>query len=372
MSYDCVRKISSLTLSTDSSECASTEGQRVYSIHRVSPDPYHDAWKILPVIHEKQSLMKLISEQLQKPESFDVSVLIGDESFNCLMLILQSFSKYFKLRSRHDKIIALPSAKITAMVFQKIYKWMLMESKAVERENLIPLLIGAQFLEVEMLEQQIWNLIQDGERFQENEAFLLYLEARQSNFEKVQSMMMARVQKFFMTVVCSEEFLLMQPFELRNWLKLDSIGINSEVEVFYAIVRWLLHDWNYRNEFLVNLVDVVRFGLIQPWRIVEFRHNQNTGKLKKILENAELQGILESSLSYSTYRSCFGSDEFTDQFSDFLHRFGFKRLYPRETFDPDWTVRYKDSAYTYEYFEEYLNEIKTNALTNWKLKEWKK
>lgn len=267
--------------SITSSDCADLSGQeRVYSIHSIAPDPYHDNWKCMPAIHKKKSLMEIVSEQLKKSESFDVLVLIGEESYQCLMMILQSYSKYFKQRSRHDKVITLPTSKLTGKIFKKIYDWMLLESKKVERENLIPLLNGAQFLEVELLEQQIWNLIQDGERFQENEAFLLYLEARQHNCEKVQNMMMNRVQRFFPTVVASEEFLLMDPFEVCNWLKLDSIGINLEVEVFYAAARWLLHKWDQRKDFLVELVKVVRFGIIAPWRIVEFRHNKNTGKLQ--------------------------------------------------------------------------------------------
>jgi BTB And C-terminal Kelch len=158
------------------------------------------------------------------------------------------------------------------------------------------------------LEQQIWNLIQNGEKFQESDAYLLYLEAKYCRCEKVQHMMMSRVQKFFMTVVCSEEFLTMEPHEIHSWLKLDSIGINSEVDVFYSAARWLLHDWEIRKDYLISLMKLVRFGLIEPWRIVEYRMNKNMGKLTELLINDQLQCMLETSLSYAAYRNSCNND----------------------------------------------------------------
>lgn len=213
---------------------------------------------------------------------------------------------------------------------------------------------------------QIWNLIQDGEKFQESEAYLLYLEAKYCRCEKVQLMMMSRVQKFFMTVVCSEEFLMMEPYEIHKWLGLDSIGINSEVDVFYSAARWLLHDWELRKEYLMSLMKLVRFGLIEPWRIVEYRMNKNMEKLTQLLANDELQANLESSLSYAVYRvSC--NDDSSERFADFLSRFGFKRFYSRDLMiDPLWQRAFKNSSYSYDHFEEYLNIVRSNAFVNWK------
>lgn len=94
--------------------------------------------------------------------------------------------------------------------------------------------------------------------------------------------------------------------------------------------------------------------------------NKNTGKLTQILEEKELQPILESSLSYSTYHSCF-PDESSEQFTDFLSRFGFQRLYSRDfMIDDIWQKSFKDSRYTYEDFCNYLNfsTLKKNWMNN--------
>lgn len=339
--------------------------ERVYSINRIAPDPYLNHWGSLPAIHKKSSLMQMVLAQVKETNSFDVAIHIDDDVFNCFMLILQSYSKFFQTRSSHEKIIKLSSLQISPFVFHKIYEWMLKSSKMIERDGLISLLMGAQYLKVEMLEQQIWNLVQDGDKFQESEAFLLYLEAKHLNCEKIKTMMMNRVQRFYMTVVCTEEFLLMEPYEIQNWLQLDTIEINSEVDVFFSAVRWLLHDWDERQKYLMELMQHVRFGLFQPWRIVEYRRNRSMGKLTPILDNIELQKTLESSLSYSIYLNNFEAD--SEQFVDFLTRFGFKRLRHREFLGQPWQLGVSDSAYTFEKFEgSHLNTLRTNAFVNWK------
>ena len=341
--------------------------ERVYSIERIVPDPYFDNWKISPASQKTSYLMRSLFEQFNDPESNeiqDVKVQIGNSFESCFMLVLQSYSKFFRNRSRHEKIVILDGLQITPEVFQKIYIWMLDSSKAVERDGLVTMLIGAQYLKVDLLMQQIWHLIQDGEKFQECEAFLLYIEAKQSNCEKIQSMMISRVKQFFMTVVCTEEFLNMDLTEIVNWLKLDSIAVNSELDVFYSAVRWLLYDWDDRKNYLMDVMKQVRFGLIEPWRICEFRLNKNVEKLKKVLENNQLQSTLSSNLSYSTYRNCF-QDDLSEQFQDFLTRFEFKRLFPRENLNYDWQTKYKGSTYTYERFEECLIDLRLTAFSHW-------
>lgn len=339
--------------------------ERVHSINRIAPDSYLDQWESLPAIHKKSSLMQMVLAQVKETNSFDIAIHIDDDVFNCFMLILQSYSKFFQTRSCHEKIIKLSSLQITPSVFHKIYEWMLKSSKMIERDGLIPLLMGAQYLKVELLEQQIWNLVQDGVKFQECEAFLLYLEAKNWNCEKIKTMMMNRVQRFFMTVVCTEEFLLMEPDEIQNWLKLDTIAVNSEVDVFFSAARWLLHDWDERQKYLMELMQHVRFGLFPPWRIVEYQRNRNMGKLSPIMDNIELQKTLKSSLPYSVHLNNFEAD--SEQFADFLTRFGFKRLRHRELLGQPWQLEVTDSTYTFEQFEgSHLNTLKTNAFANWK------
>jgi BTB And C-terminal Kelch/BTB/POZ domain len=344
------------------------EGDVEHSIEQICPDKYKNNWKIPFNLGSKSNIMELVLEKFQRsPGTTDICVHIGDEKFNCHMLILQSFSNFFTRKSRHERNITLNAENIDARSFCKIYKWMLSSSKKnIDSEDLIPLLICSEYLEIDLLTQQCWNVIQNGEWFQEDQAFLLYKEALKWNYEKIRLLMMKHVKNFFLTLVGSLDFLRMELEEVTSWLQLDTIGINSEVDVFYSACRWLLHNWDEREKHLMIVMRCVRFGLFAPWRIVELRkRNRFSEKLKCIMKSEELQKHLEASMSYAAYKRCF-NDEYCEQFSDFLVRFKLERLFQRELIiDPLWQERYKNSIYTFDDFENYLEAIKANALKHW-------
>lgn len=133
------------------------------------------------------------------------------------------------------------------------------------------------------------------------------------------------------------------------------------------MARWILYDWDFRKIYISELAKCVRFGIIEPWRIVEYRMtNKSVGKLDAILKNDDLQRTLDQSLLYSTYRNCFSSDS-SEQFTNFLLRFGFNKLHFRgQVIDPVWQKHFKATQYNYQQFEEYLNLIRLNATVSWK------
>ncbi|KAG5676243.1 hypothetical protein PVAND_006092 [Polypedilum vanderplanki] len=113
---------------------------------------------------------------------------------------------------------------------------MLSKEKRVERNGLVKMLIGAEYLQIDFLIQQCWSLIQNSKWFSENQAFLLYKEA-----------------------------------------------LNSEIDAFYAAVRWLLYDWSARKKYLMDVMKCIRFGLIDTARIVILRQKNNNGQLNELL-----------------------------------------------------------------------------------------
>lgn len=335
------------------------------SVHRICPDKHSSCWKYEPKVVNKTPLIEKLASALQRTSSADITIRIGNDEFSTSLMVLQCYSKYFQKVTRSKNPIELPASQISIEVFHKIGDWMIDNKKIVRRSDLMLMLRGAQFLEISYLENQILHIIQDAEKFKEDEALMLYLEANFLDCDQVKTLMMNRVQKFFLTFVSCEDFVLLDQDEIVKWLKLDSMGLNSEIEVFYAACRWILHDWNSRKHLLNKLISCVRFGLAEPWRIVELRMNKNQGRLKEILDDQNLQEILEKSLSYSTYRSCFPEDG-SEKFYDFLHRFNLEELHPRTAMkDPNFE-RFKESRYTFADFEEYLKITRGDPCGNWK------
>lgn len=182
--------------------------------------------------------------------------------------------------------------------------------------------------------------------------------------------MLPRICKFFLSMVASKDFVEMDVKEVSGLLELNSIGVNTELDVFYAAARWLLHD-NARHKYMLEILSCIRFGLIVPWKLVEFRINEKTGPLQIFLKHQKIQNMIDSGLSYSTYKFSVHNDENSEQFLGFLKRFELKLQYPRQMIqDEYWKSRYfkRDSNqhYSYEEFLHYIQLIRSNAKTYWK------
>lgn len=336
-----------------------------YNFDRIVPDKFKFTWRENPKLQEKDNFEKLILAEYKKPKSFDIIIKIDEQKFECQLLILKSYSKYFGSKSKDERVIELNSSKIDSISFSNIYKWMISSSKDVRRIGLVSLLIGAEYLQVTQLVERCWNLIQDINFFQEDQAYLLYMEAKALKYEQIQLLMMKQIKKIFLTIVSTIDFVQMDKDEVKKWLQLENIGINSEIEIFYAACRWLLHDWEKRKIHLTELMKEVRFGLIIPWRITYLRKKENNGKLMEIMKNEELKKALEDSLAYSVYRNTFESINI-EKFIELIEQIGFKRLFERELiFDPFWQENYAKNSYSYEDFQNYLKVIKSDAIFHW-------
>lgn len=332
---------------------------------QISPDKAEFHWKRRINFHETNHLMMKVVDFIQKPKTADIVIKINGDIFNCHMHVLQSYSNFFVNRSRHEKSIELNVEEISAEIFYKIYNWFLSSSKTIERESLIAMMSSAEYLQIEKLLKQCWELVKQVEWFQEDEAFLLYRDAKERKIEMVQTLMRQQVKKYFLTVVATRDFLEMDADEVANWLRMNSLGVNCEAEVFFVAARWLLHEWEERKKYVMCLMKHIRFALLEPWRVIEYKRNELTGELGEILKSQELRKFFENDIYYSVYRQCF-KDEYSDYFCDFLYRFGYKRIFQRDLVnDPHWQQNYKNLPYMFEDFRQYLAYIRSNHQIHW-------
>lgn len=181
----------------------------------------------------KTDLFELLRQMIMSFEKTNVQIRIAETTFNCHMLVLQCYSEFFKNLNGEQQIV-LPTEKVTPQAFHKVYEWMLTSQPIVQRQGILELFNAAQFLKIPGLVSQCWVCLDDDERFCEDAAFLLYIEARKlGQDEMIQQLMLSRVNKFFLSLVASKEFLEFDVDEFCGLLSSNSIGVNSETDV-----RW--------------------------------------------------------------------------------------------------------------------------------------
>lgn len=263
----------------------------------------------------KPDLYEQIENFIMNNEKTNVQVIIGDTIFHCHMIVLQCYSKYFAEKTL-EQTITLPEEKVTKNAFLMVYDWMLTTDPKVQREGLIEVISAAEYLQIESLIEQCWDCLEDDTVFVEEHAFILYMEARKFGHELIQNLMLSRICKLFLTLVASKEFVDFSTDEVCMLLNSNTIGVNSEIEVFMSAARWLNYDWNERSKYLLDLMKCVRFGLIAPIQLVALHDTNDSEEISKIVSNSEVRKMINNGLAYATIKH-----SYTDTNEDSLEYF---------------------------------------------------
>lgn len=96
--------------------------------------------------------------------------------------------------------------------------------------SLVEIYSAAKFLGIEELVEYCWKVTSDV-NMSGCRAFALFLEAYTWDIPTFKSVMISRVGDFFLNVVASKEFVELDLHSVRELLSMNSVGVNSEIEV---------------------------------------------------------------------------------------------------------------------------------------------
>lgn len=316
----------------------------------------------------KTDLLVSLDRMIKTFTKTDVQVLIGEETFDCHMIVLQAYSELFYETPIQAQTVRLAADKITPGAFNAIYTWMLSSNPVVKRQGILQLFIGARYLKISELVEQCWSCF-DSDNFIEDQAFLLYLEARAAGETIIMELMISRISKFFLTLVASKEFLGLSTEELIDFLKSSHVAVHSELEVLYAGLRWIFHDWETRQKDTIEVMSCIRFALIPPWQLVEFTRKSDCSEIAEIMKFPEVIKMVRDSLDYivsnAWYRKLNNADV-----AEALERLKLNGPIDRVWIDEKVFHKFVESkglyVYNYDTFLTYLATIKVFGVEFWK------
>lgn len=208
-----------------------------------------------------------------------LEIKIGNSFMHVDRSVFCYFAKAFK---DHDNyFLELPSHKVPMHLMIKLYQWMIFDdTQLLFDSDFLSVYNMAKFLDVTVLLNQFWSIFatSDATGHWEQEAFQTYQNARKMQCEDMMTIMLSRVQKCFLPLVASQDYVEFDPNEVIFVLKMNTICVNSEDEMFFCAVRWLEHDWKIRRLFLKEIMSTVRFRLLSPWlhRSIMFKPETKT------------------------------------------------------------------------------------------------
>lgn len=256
--------------------------RKLQAAHGLQPEKTISALAIQPRPFTKEEssakfppFLACYEKLFKNRQQTDTKVTIGNEIFDCHMTVLKCYSEYFaKLdtnKSLDTRDVILQEDQVTAKAFKKIYKWMLSDDGNVARSNFAEVFKAAKYLKISELTDQMMCIVDDKKLIGEREALSLYLEAREVNEKTLQSFMMSKISRIFLTFVASWEYLMLSYEEVEQLFKSNRLGVNSELDMLFAAIRWLQHDWPCHKKNVSNLLKYVRFELIRSWQLVELK-----------------------------------------------------------------------------------------------------
>ncbi|KRF99572.1 uncharacterized protein Dwil_GK26927 [Drosophila willistoni] len=171
------------------------------------------------------------------------------------------------------------------------------------------MLIAAEYMKVYGLILSLFNCFSQNKHFSELNAFKCYMLAYEKGVDPLMYLMMDRISVCFLIIISTLEYRRFQIDQVCELLSSNYIGVQSEIEVFYAALMWLFWDYRNRHKYIKLLFRVIRFKLLPSTFILDWAERLH--ELPKELAN-ELCPILYGTMVFhqEVYLDCFGSDDF--------------------------------------------------------------
>jgi len=338
----------------------------VFSYLKVRPYPV-----TIGNVPRKTSVPDVLADMVKGNRGAYTRIKIGDQLFQCIPNLLKCYSVWFANRDWRMTRFEFCEQEVPARGFVALYDWMRTE-QLPEFQVAVATLQAARHLRVPLLEKDCWQVLSTDE-VREKRAFLVFQEAKElPALGEVCEAMLGRLRNFFLALVGSPEFLDLEIQVLEILLRQDAIGVNSEIEVFFAVLRWLGHSVEpSRLPYMRRLMNCVRFHHMPMTFLFSLRESINRADKDELFRpdpvllafnrDPDTMTSLEQAISFIGVRCQYDDiDEFFAVCDD--HRIGV--VFPRRwVYHPNCPYHHSRLTFPYQHrfnvteFTEYVTSI---------------
>ncbi|TDG43935.1 hypothetical protein AWZ03_009632 [Drosophila navojoa] len=321
---------------------------------------------------KKYPLLPMVLKNWELNDPNDLVLRLGTRQISMNRLRFMCYSK-LAMRSVKggQRELVLPEDRVPEEGLVRTCHWMIQPVAKLERGSIMEVLATALYLEVDSLIKQVWFSLNLVDEFSEDQAFAVSYESlRLCHLLPITGLdisMLHRIQRFFLTLVASVEFLEL-PFEHIHYLiSSENVAVNSEKEMFYAAVRWLMHDWEARAEYAIALMQVVHLMLLPFEYIMQLQTGGAEGPVEYIIQLQDFPDLMYKALSARL--TMFADDGSKERLCEIfkielpvLRPFISDNLCSYHRANPDDPVK----DFSYDDFLDYLRVIQENGIYSWK------
>ncbi|KRF98894.1 uncharacterized protein Dwil_GK28286 [Drosophila willistoni] len=179
----------------------------------------------------RRPLMERLWQVFQRNIRPTLIVVVDGKEFHCHNLVLRAISHFFR-SLEVTEMIDLPSPMVTGRAFISIYRWAIEPCAVMESGHFMDVHRAAQFLRCDQLAAYMWQIVDRECQKYPEKCVSLYQKARSRSIA-IEKTLFERLGPCFLPIAASIEFLQMRVEKVSRLLCLDTIAVNTEMEVGY-------------------------------------------------------------------------------------------------------------------------------------------
>uniref|UniRef100_A0A671SL55 Kelch-like family member 40b n=1 Tax=Sinocyclocheilus anshuiensis TaxID=1608454 RepID=A0A671SL55_9TELE len=217
-----------------------------------------------PRVYQQTLLQDGLYDLLESDMMVDCVLKIKDKEFPCHRLVLAACSSYFRAffksgveESTQKKIVL---EDVEPGVMGMILKYLYTSNINVTEQNVQDIFALANMLQIPSIFTVCVSFLQ--KRLSLSNCLAIFRLGLMLDCPRLAISARNFACERFQLIARDEEFLQLTPSELATIIASDSLNVETEQDVFEALIKWIGHDQEKRLEDLPGLLDCVRLRLV--------------------------------------------------------------------------------------------------------------
>eukprot|EP00794_Sanderia_malayensis_P004620 gene4620-5227_t len=245
--------------------------------------------------YHQNTVMDSMKELYESQNLCDVTLVAEEQEVKAHRAVLASCSPYFftmftgKLKEARQEVVQMQN--ITYLALCKIVTYCYTCSVEIAEENLFELLTAADMLQFTAIKESTCAFLSN--KLTPANCIELSIFADMHSCHMLKDFSNKFAKENFRAVIRTDAFLETGYDQVQELLSSDSLGINSEKDVFEAAVSWVKHDKEARLKWLPSLINLVRLYQLPPKVLVDCVENEAV-----VAENTECMRLINDAKTY--------------------------------------------------------------------------
>jgi len=213
----------------------------------------------------------LLYQFYQTGELCDVEISVGKRSFLCHRLVLACVSLYFRAMFQSQMVESTERSVVIQDIeeeaMEKLIQFAYTAKIRLSTENVQSILYAASILQIETVATACSSFMKS--HLQPSNCIEVRSFAEMHNRVELMKMTDMYMRENFIAVSVTEEFLAMPLTLLEDLVGSPDLNVESEEQVYKAIILWTKHDEVLRKQYLPNLLGKVKLPLLSTMFLMD-------------------------------------------------------------------------------------------------------